>query len=191
MHDESSVSSVSTTTQSSSKAETTGWDVYQSPLGPLTMSVGPRGLTSIAFPGRGPRLHGVRRAREALAPVVAQLEEYFAGERRTFDLPLDLVGNDLQLAVWGQLLEIPYGTTISYSELARRIGRPDIARAVGACVGQTPVPIVVPCHRVIGKDGSLTGYGGGLPRKQALLELEHRTAGAPPAAWAFRQLTLL
>lgn len=175
----------------SSTAVGTGWDVYHSPLGPLTIAAGARGVTSIAFPGRGRRPDQSRRDPDAVGAVVAQLEEYFAGRRRTFDLPLDLAGNELQLNVWGELLEIPYGTTVSYSELARRIGRPDIARAVGACVGQTPVPIVVPCHRVIGKDGSLTGYGGGLPRKQALLELEHRTAGAPPAAWAFRQLTLL
>lgn len=182
---------MSTTTESSSQVGTTRWDVYQSLLGPLTISAGPRGVSWIAFPGRGRRLDGSQRDPAALAPVVAQLEEYFAGERQTFDVPLDLVGTELQLAVWTQLLEIPYGTTISYSELARRAGRPDVVRAVGACVGQTPVPIVVPCHRVIGKDGSLTGYGGGLPRKQALLELEHRTAGAPPAAWAFRQLALL
>ena len=182
---------MSTTTQSPSKAEVTMWDVYQSPLGPLTISAGPRGVSWISFSGRGHQLDGSLRDPDTLAPVVAQLEEYFAGERRAFDVPLDLVGTELQLAVWEQLLEIPYGTTISYSELARRAGRPDVARAVGACVGQTPVPIVVPCHRVIGKDGSLTGYGGGLPRKQALLELEHRTAGAPPAAWAFRQLALL
>jgi methylated-DNA-[protein]-cysteine S-methyltransferase len=182
---------VSTTTNSRTGAASTGWDVYESPLGPLTIASGPRGLRSIAFPRRGPRVDGWQRDRDAIAPVVAQLEEYFAGERREFDLQLDLTGNDLQLAVWEQLREIPYGTTVSYSELASRIGRADLARAVGACVGQTPIPIVVPCHRVIGKDGSLTGYGGGLERKQALLELEHRTAGAPPAAWAFRQLTLL
>ncbi|HET7744224.1 MAG TPA: methylated-DNA--[protein]-cysteine S-methyltransferase [Gaiellaceae bacterium] len=181
---------MSTTTER--RVETmTKWDVYQSPLGPLTIAGGPRGVSSISFPGRGRRLDASQRDPDALASTVAQLEEYFAGERRVFDVALDLVGTDLQLAVWGQLLEIPYGTTISYSELARRVGRPDVVRAVGACVGQTPVPIVVPCHRVIGKNGSLTGYGGGLHRKQALLELEHRTAGAPPAAWAFRQLTLV
>ena len=182
---------MSTTTLSSRAIDATTWDVYQSPLGPLTISAGPGGVSWISFPGRGRRSDGAKRDAEALAPVVAQLEEYFAAERRTFDVELDLVGTDLQLAVWAELLEIPYGTTISYSELARRAGRPDVVRAVGACVGQTPVPIVVPCHRVIGKDGSLTGYGGGLHCKQALLELEHRTAGAPPAAWAFRQLTLV
>ena len=174
---------MSTTTKSSSQVEVTKWDVYQSPLGPLTISAGPRGVSWISFPGRGRRLDGAQRDPAALAPVVAQLEEYFAGERQMFDVPLDLVGRSSSWPSGTQLLEIPYGTTISYSELARRAGRPDIVRAVGACVGQTPVPIVVPCHRVIGKDGSLTGYGGGLPRKQALLELEHRTAGAPPAAW--------
>jgi methylated-DNA-[protein]-cysteine S-methyltransferase len=186
---ERSVSAVSTTTLIQSNATT--WDVYQSPLGPLTIHGGPRGVSWISFPGRARQLDERMRNGDALAPVVVQLEEYFAGERKAFDLPLDLTGTELQLSVWRQLREIPYGTTISYSELARRVGRPDVVRAVGACVGQTPVPIVVPCHRVIGKDGSLTGYGGGLHRKQALLELEHRTAGAPPAAWAFRQLALL
>jgi methylated-DNA-[protein]-cysteine S-methyltransferase len=186
---ERSVSAVSTTTLIQSDATT--WDVYQSPLGPLTIHVGPRGVSSISFPGRAQHLDEHMRNGDALAPVFAQLEEYFAGERRGFDLPLDLAGTELQLSVWSQLSEIPYGTTISYSELARRVGRPDVVRAVGACVGQTPVPIVVPCHRVIGKDGSLTGYGGGLQRKQTLLELENRTAGAPPAAWVFRQLALL
>ena len=170
---------------------TSVWGVYESPLGPLTIEVSPRGISGLSFPGR--KLHEGRRARgaAALSAAMTQLGEYFAGVRREFELELDLVGTELQLAIWAELQRIPYGTTISYSELARRVGRADVVRAVGGCVGQTPVPIVVPCHRVIGKDGSLTGYGGGLHRKRALLELEQRTSGAPPAAWAFRQLSLV
>ncbi|MGC1852668.1 MAG: methylated-DNA--[protein]-cysteine S-methyltransferase [Solirubrobacterales bacterium] len=113
--------------------------------------------------------------------VVLQLDAYFAGERRDFDLPIDLHGTPLQKEVWRQLLEIPYGTTISYGELAARIDpalfRTEVeswrrARVVGAANGRNPVSIIVPCHRVIGADGSLTGYGGGLQRKQVLLDLE-------------------
>ena len=163
----------------------------------LVVSVDPVGDTATSVRGAirrwrlEPGWHWLTGTRPRLADVTSQLDEYFAGERRAFDLELDLRGTELQLDVWRGLLEIPYGTTLSYSELARRAGRPDVVRAVGAAVGQTPVPIVVPCHRVIGKDGTLTGYGGGLHRKQTLLELEHLTAGVAPAAWAFRQLTLL
>jgi methylated-DNA-[protein]-cysteine S-methyltransferase len=178
-------------TATTSSRTATAWDVYASPLGALTIQVGPRGVFDLSFPRGTPLLDPDARDEAALADVTSQLDEYFAGERRAFDLELDLRGTELQLDVWRRLLEIPYGTTLSYSELARRAGRPDVVRAVGAAVGQTPVPIVVPCHRVIGKDGTLTGYGGGLHRKQTLLELEHLTAGVAPAAWAFRQLTLL
>jgi methylated-DNA-[protein]-cysteine S-methyltransferase len=190
MSNERSALVVSTATES--RGEITVWDVYQSPLGPLTIQSGPRGVSGLFFPRD--RRHRSARTRdpEALAPVVAQLGEYFAGERRVFDLPLDLVGTDFQLGVWHQLRRIPYGTTVSYSELAEAIGRPDVVRAVGAAVGQTPVPIVVPCHRVIGKDGSLTGYGGGLRRKAALLELERRGDELDPdAATSLRQLAIL
>ena len=134
--------------------------------------------------------------------VVEQLEGYFAGERQAFDLPLDLRGTPLQLAVWQELLQIPYGTTTNYGELAARIDetlyRSDVepyqrARAVGAANGRNPVAIIVPCHRVIGADGSLTGYGGGLHRKQALLDLERRTIAGetPDPAWSSRQLAML
>lgn len=107
----------------------------------------------------------LRRARR-------QLEEYFASQRREFDLPLAPQGTAFQLAVWRALQEIPYGTTASYAEQAARIGKPEAVRAVGLANGRNPLPIVIPCHRVIGSDGSLTGYGGGLPIKKALLELE-------------------
>ena len=105
-------------------------------------------------------------------PVVEQLTAYFAEDLRQFDLPLDPEGTTFQLEVWAALEEIPYGETISYLELARRIGNPDSVRAVGLANGKNTLSIVVPCHRVIGNDGSLVGYGGGLPIKEALLELE-------------------
>jgi methylated-DNA-[protein]-cysteine S-methyltransferase len=172
---------------------TTSWDVYESPLGPLTIETGAAGLTGLRFPGRGEALDERDRDPVALAPAAAQLEQFFAGHRQAFELPLAPAGTPFQLRVWEQLLQIPYATTISYTELAQRVGRPDIVRAVGAAVGRTPVPIIVPCHRVLGADGALTGYGGGLHRKQALLDLERSAAGGggPPPAWAFRQLTIL
>ncbi len=104
--------------------------------------------------------------------AVRQLTEYLAGVRRAFDLPLDLHGTPFQIEVWNELLHVPYGRTISYSELAARVGRPRAARAVGAAVRANPIPIIVPCHRVIGKDGALVGFGGGLDLKQRLLSLE-------------------
>ena len=108
----------------------------------------------------------------ALRSVVRELTAYFAGELREFSLPLAPVGTPFQLDVWNALRAIPYGETRSYGELAERIGRPKAVRAVGAANGANPLPIVVPCHRVIGSNGTLTGFGGGLPLKQALLALE-------------------
>ena len=172
----------------------TTWDVYESPLGPLTIEAGPFGLTSLSFPGAGgARRDEGRRDPVALAGAVAQLDAYFAGERRAFDLPLDLHGTPFQRRVWAELQRLPYGATVTYSELAAAAGRPDIVRAVAAAVGRTPVPIVVPCHRVLGAGGALTGYGGGLQRKAALLDLEARVAAGlqPEPAWALRQLALL
>jgi methylated-DNA-[protein]-cysteine S-methyltransferase len=101
-----------------------------------------------------------------------QLQEYFSGKRRHFDIPLRLQGTPFQLKVWHALMEIPIGSTVSYGELAGRINRKEAARAVGAAVGRNPVSVIVPCHRVIGSGGSLTGYAGGLERKRALLDLE-------------------
>jgi methylated-DNA-[protein]-cysteine S-methyltransferase len=111
-------------------------------------------------------------AREPFDAAEGQLAEYFAGARTTFDLDIVLAGSPFQRRVWGALCDIPYGETISYGELARRIGIPSASRAVGVANGRNPVSIVVPCHRVIGADGSLTGYGGGMERKQFLLDLE-------------------
>lgn len=157
----------------------THWTVYESPIGPLTLVAGPQGLTDLSFPGR---LRVPSEARKAPMPEVTdQLDAYFAGELRRFDLPLDLHGTPLQRAIWAALLEIPYGETVSYGEQAAKID-PDLfetdvepwqrARVVGAANGRNPIGVIVPCHRVIGADGSLTGYGGGLERKQALLDLE-------------------
>jgi methylated-DNA-[protein]-cysteine S-methyltransferase len=109
---------------------------------------------------------------EAFAEIRDQLEQYFAGERTTFDIPMHLEGTAFQRTVWHELTQIPYGETISYGELAKRIGRPDRARAVGTANGQNPIAVIVPCHRVIGANGKLVGYGGGLDNKRRLLELE-------------------
>jgi len=158
------------------------WDIYESPIGPLTLISSDLGLTRIAFPGSDPKLRTEDHEPALLDPVAEQLEQYFAGERRSFELELDVTGSAFQVSIWQRLLEIPYGATISYSQLAEAVDRLDIVRAVAAVVGRTPVPIVIPCHRVVGADGSLTGYGGGLDRKRDLLQLE--SSGA-------RQLTLL
>jgi methylated-DNA-[protein]-cysteine S-methyltransferase len=109
---------------------------------------------------------------EAFADVRSQLAEYFDGRRRDFDVPLGLAGNEFELRVWDALCRIPYGETVSYGEIARSIGAPSAARAVGLANGRNPIAVIVPCHRVIGADGGLTGYGGGLERKRLLLDLE-------------------
>lgn len=168
------------------------WATYESPIGPLALVARDGRLRRLHFPGRaGPLNEDLRRPEEFTA-AFAQLGEYFAGERQAFELDLEPVGTPFQRAVWEELLRIPFGTTRSYAEVARRIGHPDQVREVGAAIGRTPLPILVPCHRVIGSDGSLTGYLGGLQRKRALLELEARVAGgaAPEPPWFFRQLTL-
>lgn len=182
----------------------TARSTYESPLGRLTLVAGPRGLRTIAFPDHGEpvaeeMLADTRResvvGTTILAETTQQLDEYFAGERRTFELPLDIddQGTPFQRSVWSELTKIPFGATTSYGAVARAIGRLDRIRAVGGAVGRVPVPIVVPCHRVIGSSGDLVGYGGGLPRKQALLELEARVNGSEPlpALWSARQLAML
>lgn len=149
----------------------------ESPVGDLLIAGDELGLRAIGFPREGQRRDPDPDWREdpgRLRDVVTQLEEYFRGERTTFDLRLAPAGTAFQLRVWGELRRIPYGMTISYGELARRISRPKAARAVGAANGRNPIPIVVPCHRVIGSDGGLTGFGGGLKAKQVLLGLERR-----------------
>lgn len=150
--------------------------VIDTPIGPLLLVGGADGLREIRFHASPADAAGPAGTNgdgaEVVAEAARQLDAYFAGTLRTFDLPLAPAGTEFQLAVWHALRAIPYGRTESYGQLARRIGRPKAVRAVGAANGRNPLPIVLPCHRVIGGDGSLTGYGGGLPIKQALLELE-------------------
>jgi len=147
----------------------------QSPIGRLLLAGDEKGLRRISFPeGKGavgPQADWVRDD-DALRDVVRQLQAYFNGELREFDIPLQMEGTAFQRGVWRALQDIPYGETISYGELARRIGNPKGSRAVGLANGANPVPIIVPCHRVIGANGSLTGFGGGLRTKEMLLGLE-------------------
>ena len=152
-----------------------------SPVGELMLTSNGEALTGVWFSPHDdlPLDDWVDERDDVLDDAVAQLESYFAGERTDFDLPLHPQGTDFQLRVWAALREIPYGETISYGELARRVGNPSASRAVGLANGRNPISIVVPCHRVIGADGSLTGYGGGMDRKRTLLDLERRAAGQP------------
>jgi len=142
-----------------------------SPIGGLRIHGSAGLVTAIDFGADSPR--GSKRADPLLDGAEQQLREYFAGERTEFDLPLASDGTEFQKKVWSELQRIPYGETASYGDIARRLGyEPGISRAVGAANGANPIPIVVPCHRVIGADGSLTGYAGGLERKKTLLDLE-------------------
>ena len=161
-----------TTKQTMSRTHT----VVPSPIGPLTVVAEGGALVRLAMspPGRFVDAEIGERSGEGFDDVVTQLGEYFAGERTTFDLPLRPVGSDFELAVWDQLTLIPYGETRSYGSVAKAVGEPGGAQAVGAANGRNPLAIVVPCHRVIGADGSLVGFGGGLPRKRFLLDLEQR-----------------
>jgi methylated-DNA-[protein]-cysteine S-methyltransferase len=148
-----------------------------SPAGRLLLAGDDEALRFLLFAeGRHPAgpEPGWRPDDAPLREAVRQLEAYFAGELTEFTLPLDPAGTAFQRSVWAALCEIPYGETISYGELARRIGKPQAVRAVGAANGQNPIAIIVPCHRVIGSNGKLTGYGGGLPIKEALLALERK-----------------
>jgi methylated-DNA-[protein]-cysteine S-methyltransferase len=132
------------------------------------------GLPLSASPPKGERRVGVRCAICTITQTQQQLSEFFSGSRTTFDLPLDLDGTPFQKTVWQALLTIPFGSTVSYAQHAQRVGKPTAVRAVGAAIGRNPLSIVVPCHRVVGYDGALTGYAGGLERKQALLDIETR-----------------
>ena len=151
-----------------------------SPVGPLMLAADEHGLRHIEFrenrhPADTGDWHGGDN--DVLRAAEAQLGEYFGGTRTSFDLPLAPRGSDFQVSVWRELARIPYGTTISYAQLAVRLGNANAMRAVGAANGRNPLPIVLPCHRVIGADGALVGFGGGLPVKEFLLRLE----GALPA----------
>ena len=146
-----------------------------SPVGPLMLAADEHGLRHIEFrENRHPADHGGWHGGDSdlLRAAEAQLGEYFAGTRTTFDLPLAPRGTDFQVSVWRELARIPFGTTISYAQLAVRMGNANAMRAVGAANGRNPLPIVLPCHRVIGADGALVGFGGGLPVKEFLLRLE-------------------
>ena len=156
-------------------SDTRAYTYVESPVGSLLLAGDGNGLRLINFQTGRHRIKpdsSWRLDDRQFADAVGQLEAYFAGELKRFNLRLAPEGTPFQLKVWNALLTIPYGETISYGELARRVGDTRASRAVGAANGRNPLPIVVPCHRVIGADGALTWYGGGLPIKQALLALE-------------------
>jgi O-6-methylguanine DNA methyltransferase len=169
------------------------YTILESPIGPLFMAVSDRGMVALEFDKRLAGQQTIRpnprdlraensavrftESASAICVYARQLQEYFAGQRRHFDFPLDLRGTGFQLACWQALLAIPYGETRSYADIARAVGRPQGFRAVGMANNRNPVAIVVPCHRVIASDGSLCGYGGGLEIKRKLLELEGALSG--------------
>lgn len=144
--------------------------IVQTPIGPLLVTANERKITSIEFDGEQPMNSS---SSELTQKCARQLQEYFDGNRKTFDLPLSQDGTEFQHQVWQQLTQIPFGITHSYSQIAQSIGRDKAVRAVGAANGRNKLPIVVPCHRVIGSDGSLTGFAGGMERKRWLLEHEN------------------
>ncbi len=147
------------------------------PIGPLAVSAELAGIVAVRFvPAVGPPDPA---APACLAQALAELAAYFAGRLTRFTVPLRLHGTPFQRAVWAELAAIPYGAAISYRDLAAAVGNPAAVRAVGAANGRNPLPILIPCHRVIGADGSLTGYGGGLDKKEWLLAHERRTLAAP------------
>lgn len=149
----------------------------ESSLGQLLLACDEAGLREITFPRNGRAATADREWHQdasAFVETVRQLRAYFAGELQDFDLPLAPQGTPFQQGVWNELCKIPYGETTSYGELARRINNPNACRAVGLANGSNPIPIIIPCHRVIGANGKLTGYGGGLPIKEKLLALEKR-----------------
>jgi methylated-DNA-[protein]-cysteine S-methyltransferase len=148
---------------------------FESPAGLLLLAGDAKALRQVSFESSKrstPPKADWKQNRAAFAEVIRQLKAYFRGELKEFDVPLAMEGTEFQLRVWNKLREIPYGETISYAQLAGRIGNSKAVRAVGLANGSNPIPIIVPCHRVIGSDGSLTGFGGGLPTKKMLLELE-------------------
>jgi methylated-DNA-[protein]-cysteine S-methyltransferase len=154
---------------------TTFHTTMKSPIGPLLLAADENGLRLVHFAsGRRPK-SPERDWVEDKAPfkeVIRQLQAYFEGKRKEFDLPLVLDGTEFQMLVWRNLQKIPYGETVSYGQLAKRIGKPEASRAVGLANGSNPIPIILPCHRVIGSNGDLTGFGGGIPLKKKLLALE-------------------
>ncbi|MCK5836116.1 MAG: methylated-DNA--[protein]-cysteine S-methyltransferase [Desulfobacula sp.] len=149
---------------------------YESPVGELLLTGSDR-LETLNFPlgktRKEPQPHWINSTAQ-FSKALDQLEAYFTGHLKNFDLNLDIQGTQFQKSVWQELLKIPYGETIHYGEMAKRIGNPNACRAVGMANGKNPISIIIPCHRVIGKDGSLTGFGGGMDVKKQLLELEQK-----------------
>lgn len=163
---------------------TTYWTMVDAPIGALRLTADDIGLTGVYMEQHrhGPEGIGADWIRddERFRAARRQFGEYFAGDRHTFDLPLNPAGTPFQLQVWDALRTIPYGEVRSYRDIAEQIGRPTASRAVGMANGRNPISVIVPCHRVIGASGSLTGYGGGLERKRSLLDLEKQGTGALP-----------
>lgn len=156
----------------------TAWWQADSPIGPLLLECSGGALTRLHFqdgPRPGRPSPGAVHSRAPFAAVLAQLEEYFAGTRQAFDLPLAPAGTGFQRATWRALCEIPYGTTHSYGEVARALGKPGAMRAVGQACGANPIAVIIPCHRVLAGGGAIGGFGGGLPIKRRLLALEARS----------------
>ena len=154
-----------------------GYTYMESPVGRLLLAADDEGLRLISFMDKYKARDPEPEWRENAAPLaetIKQLKAYWAGDLTEFHLPLKPRGTPFQLQVWKELCHIPYSATISYGELARRVGNPKASRAVGLANGSNPIPIIIPCHRVIGSNGKLTGYGGGLPIKEKLLALEQR-----------------
>lgn len=162
--------------------------VVDSPVGPLTLVAVDDALTGLYMDRqrhRPPQESFGEPGTAPFGPVIEQLAEYFAGQRSEFDVVMALTGTPFQRTVWAALREIPYGETVSYGELAERIGQPSASRAVGLANGKNPIGIIVPCHRVVGSTGNLTGYGGGLDRKQHLLDFERSNTPHAQTALAF------
>lgn len=160
----------------------------KTPIGELSLIADSFGLCSVVWANEDPGPYPIVQGDEILERASLQLQEYFTGTRLDFDLPLRAEGTAFQLRVWRKLSEIPYATTLSYGELAAQVGDSNKARAVGMANGRNPLPIIVPCHRVIGKDGSLTGFGGGLEIKKFLLDWEQAISTRGLEAAPFRKL---
>lgn len=147
--------------------------IYDSPIGPLTLASNGGALTQVEFEGgKYPLPHHPLGADKILDQARRELDKYFAGKLRAFTVKVDPQGTEFQRKAWAALQAIPYGETRSYAQQAKAIGSPKATRAIGAANGRNPIPVIIPCHRVIGANGSLTGFGGGMERKQILLELE-------------------
>lgn len=161
--------------------------VMPSPLGQIAIAVSEKGIRRLALPSQlelRPFADAWQRDDSVAAEARAQLAQYFAGQRRDFDLELDMQGTGFQEEVWAALQTVPYGNVCTYGELAAQIGRPKAVRALGAANGRNPVPIIVPCHRVIGANGKLTGYFGGEAIKSSLLDLEQGVLAQPASSVA-------